>query len=433
MASTKAPTGPGVVERTLLGNGLRVVLLPDASAPVIGIAVYYDVGIRSEPEGRTGFAHLFEHLMFQGSASLGKMEHIRYVESSGGWVNGSTRLDFTNYYEALPAPALERALFLEADRMRSPAVTEENLANQIAVVEEEIRVNVHNQPYGGFPWLSLPAVLFDTFPNAHDGYGAFAELESATVEDARDFFAHYYAPGNAVLAVSGDLDPDKTVALVERHFGDIPRRRVPARPDFSEPAPSSERRQEQADEHAPAPAVALGWRVPDPADLAAYLPVLALADVLGSGDASRLSRRLVQSDRTATDAGSHVSFMENPLDVRDPTALVAEVRLPEGGDPDAAVRAIDEEIERVANDGVPADELRRVVARASAELHQLADNVMERTLAAASYEQQRGRAELVWEVPEMLRTVTPEQVAAAAATLTPLTRARLDVVPGSRS
>jgi predicted Zn-dependent peptidase len=437
MASTKAPAGAGRqqarVERTKLRNGLRVVLLPDPSAPVIGVAVYYDVGIRSEPEGRTGFAHLFEHLMFQGSASLGKMEHIRYVESSGGWVNGSTRLDYTNYYEALPAPALERALFLEADRMRAPAVTEENLANQIAVVEEEIRVNVHNQPYGGFPWLTLPAVLFDTFPNAHDGYGAFAELESATVDDARDFFAHYYAPGNAVLAVSGDLDPDETIALVERHFADIPRRRVPARPDYTEPAPTSERRQEQIDEHAPAPAVALGWRVPDPADLTAYLPVLALGGLLGSGDASRLARRLVQADRIATDAGSHVAFMENPLDVRDPTALIAEVRLPEGGDPDGAVRAVDEEIARVATDGVPADELRRVVARASAQLHQLADNVMERTLAAAAYEQQRGRAELVWEVPELLRAVTPEQVAAAAAALTPSTRARLDVVPGSRS
>ncbi len=432
-ASTQARTGPGVVERTRLRNGLRVVLLPDSSAPVVGVAVYYDVGIRSEPEGRTGFAHLFEHLMFQGSASLGKMEHSRYVESSGGWLNGSTRLDYTNYFEALPAPALERALFLEADRMRSPAVTEENLANQIAVVEEEIRVNVHNQPYGGFPWLTLPAVLFETFPNAHDGYGAFAELESATVEDARDFFAHYYAPGNAVLAVSGDLDPDETFAMVERHFGDIPRRRVPARSDFTEPAPTSERRQEHVDKQAPAPAVALAWRVPDPADLASYLPVLALSELLGSGDASRLSRRLVQSDRTATDAGSHVAFMGNPLDVRDPTALLVEVRLPEGGDTDAVVRAVDEEIARVATDGVPADELRRVAARSSAELYQLADNVMERTLAAASYEQQRGRAELVWEVPGLLREVTPEQIAAAAAALTPTNRARLDIVPGSRA
>jgi zinc protease len=431
MPSTQTRTD--VVERLTLGNGLRVVVLPDTSAPVIGVAVYYDVGIRSEPEGRTGFAHLFEHLMFQGSASLGKMEHIRYVESSGGWLNGSTRLDYTNYYEALPANALERALFLEADRMRSPAVTEENLANQIAVVEEEIRVNVLNQPYGGFPWLTLPAVLFETFPNAHDGYGAFAELESATVADARDFFSRYYAPGNAVLSVSGDVDPDEVMTLGERHFGDIARRKVPGRASFAEPAPTSERRREDVDPQAHAPAVGLAWRVPDPADLTAYLPYVALSGVLGAGDASRLTRRLVQEDRTATDAESHVAFMGNPMDVREPTALLVDVRLPEGGDPDAVVRAVDEELAALAGDGVPPEELRRVLARASAELHQQADNVMDRTLAAASYEQQRGRAELVWEVPDLLAAVTPEQVTAAAATLTPTTRARLDVVPGSRS
>jgi predicted Zn-dependent peptidase len=431
MASTTAH--PGVVERATLDNGLRVVLLPDPSAPVVGVAVYYDVGIRSEPEGRTGFAHLFEHLMFQGSASLGKMEHIRYVEASGGWLNGSTRLDFTNYYEALPANALERALFLEADRMRSPAVTEETLANQVAVVEEEIRVNVHNQPYGGFPWLTLPQVLFETFPNAHDGYGAFAELESATVADARDFFDRYYAPGNAVLAVSGDLDPDATLALVERHFGDIRRRRVPRRPDFSEPLPDAERRTEHPDRYAPTPAVALAWRVPDPADLAAYLPFVVLAEVLGAGDAARLKRRLVHHDRSATETESHVAFMENPLDVRDPTGLVVTARLPGSGDLDEVVRSVDEEITRVADDGVPADELARVTARAAAQLHQMADDVMQRTLAAASYEQQRGRAELVWEVPELLRGVTPEQVRTAASTLRPDRRARLDVVPGGEA
>ena len=134
------------VERFTLANGLRVVLSPDRSAPVVGVAVVYDVGIRSEPEGRTGFAHLFEHLMFQGSASLQKMDHVKYVQSSGGTLNGSTRLDYTNYYEALPSNALDRALFLEADRMGWPAVTQENLDNQIAVVKEEIRVNVLNEP-----------------------------------------------------------------------------------------------------------------------------------------------------------------------------------------------------------------------------------------------------------------------------------------------
>ena len=162
-----------VRERFTLPNGLRVVLAPDRSAPVVGVAVVYDVGIRSEPEGRTGFAHLFEHLMFQGSANLEKLAHFRHVQGAGGTFNGSTHLDYTDYFEILPSNALERALFLEADRMRGPRLTEENLRNQIDVVKEEIRVNVLNRPYGGFPWLKLPPVMFDTFPNAHDGYGSF--------------------------------------------------------------------------------------------------------------------------------------------------------------------------------------------------------------------------------------------------------------------
>ena len=146
-------------ERFTLPNGLRVVLAPDRSAPVVGVAVVYDVGIRSEPQGRTGFAHLFEHLMFQGSANLEKLAHFRHVQGSGGTFNGSTHLDYTDYYEMLPSNALERALFLEADRMRGPRLTEENLRNQVDVVKEEIRVNVLNRPYGGFPWLRMPPVL----------------------------------------------------------------------------------------------------------------------------------------------------------------------------------------------------------------------------------------------------------------------------------
>ena len=222
------------VERFILGNVLRVVLAPDRSAPVIGVAVVYDVGIRSEPEGRTGFAHLFEHLMFQGSENLEKLAHFRYVQGSGGTFNGSTHLDYTDYFETLPANALERALFLEADRMRGPRLTEENLRNQVDVVKEEIRVNVLNRPYGGFPWLKLPPVMFDTFPNAHDGYGSFIDLESATVPDAQSFFERYYASGNAVLAVSGDLDVAEATRLIELHFGDVPARPAPQRPGFDD-------------------------------------------------------------------------------------------------------------------------------------------------------------------------------------------------------
>ena len=170
---TPSPSYP--VERFTLPNGLRVVLAPDRSAPVVAVSVFYDVGMRSEPEGRTGFAHLFEHLMFQGSANVGKGARPPGA-GAGGTFNGSTHQDYTNYYEALPAEGLERALFLEADRMAAPAITEENLRNQIDVVKEEIRVNVLNRPYGGFPWLQLPPVAFDTFANAHDGYGSFVDL-----------------------------------------------------------------------------------------------------------------------------------------------------------------------------------------------------------------------------------------------------------------
>jgi zinc protease len=425
-----APATSYAVERATLRNGLRVVIAPDRSAPVVAVAVYYDVGIRSEPEGRTGFAHLFEHLMFQGSASLAKMDHVKYVQSSGGTLNGSTRLDYTNYYEALPSNALERALFLEADRMRAPAVTEENLANQIAVVKEEIRVNVLNQPYGGFPWLTLPPVLFETFPNAHNGYGGFEDLESATVEDAKDFFDRYYAPGNAVLAIGGDLDPAQAMELVRKHFGDVPRRTVPDRPDFDEPALTAERRVEHVDPLAPAPALALGWRVPDPADLGAYLPYVVLTSVLATGDASRLRRRLVQEDRIASDVGSHVGFMEDAFDVRNPTALLVEAHHAADVRADTVVAAVDEELDRVATDGVPTDELERVRARLASALLQGQDHVLSRTLAMASFEQQRGRAELVGELPALLGAVTGEQIAAAAATLRTDNRARLDVVAG---
>ena len=188
VVSIRLPATHYPVERFTLANGLRVVLAPDRSAPVVGVAVVYDVGIRSEPEGRTGFAHLFEHLMFQGSENLEKLAHFRHVQGAGGTFNGSTHLDYTDYFETLPSNALERALFLEADRMRGPRLTEENLRNQVDVVKEEIRVNVLNRPYGGFPWLKLPPVMFDTFPNAHDGYGSFDDLESATVADAAEFF-----------------------------------------------------------------------------------------------------------------------------------------------------------------------------------------------------------------------------------------------------
>jgi zinc protease len=419
------------VERHTLDNGLRVVLAPDRSAPVIGVAVVYDVGIRSEPEGRTGFAHLFEHLMFQGSENLEKLAHFRHVQGSGGTFNGSTHLDYTDYYETLPANALERALFLEADRMRGPRLTEENLRNQVDVVKEEIRVNVLNRPYGGFPWLKLPPVMFDTFPNAHDGYGSFDDLESATVADAAEFFRRYYASGNAVLTVAGDLDLAETLAMVERHFGDVPARPAPARPSFAEPDLASERRESYTDPLAPLPAVASAWRVPDPIDdYAAYLPYVVLAEVLTDGEASRLVERLVLRDRTVTSVGGYIGFMGEPWEVRDPTALLLQAHLPPGGDADKVLRTVDEELDRLATGGLDDGELARTQARMATHLLRDTDAALSRALRMAVLEQQRGTPELLNDLPRLVGEVTEEQIRQAAAALVPQRRATVEVVAG---
>ena len=420
------------VERFTLPNGLRVVLAPDASAPVIGVAVVYDVGIRSEPEGRTGFAHLFEHLMFQGSANLEKLAHFRHVQGAGGTFNGSTHLDYTDYFETLPSSALERTLFLEADRMRGPRLTEENLRNQVDVVKEEIRVNVLNRPYGGFPWLKLPPVMFDTFPNAHDGYGSFVDLESATVADAADFFHKYYACGNAVLSVAGDIDVDEARALIEKHFGDVEARPAPDRPDFDEPDLTAERREEYTDRLAPLPAVAAAWRVPDPiGDLPGYLANVVLAEVLTDGDASRLVERLVLKDRSVTSVGGYIGFMGEPFEVRDPTAFVLQSHLPPGGQVDRVLATVDEELDRLAHGGLAAGELARTQARMVAHLLRENDAALNRALRMAVLEEQRGDASILNDLPHMIGSVTEEQVVAAAAALRPHRRAALEVIPGA--
>jgi zinc protease len=427
----KLPSPSFELVHATLPNGLRVVLAPDRSAPVVGVAVLYDVGFRSEPEGRTGFAHLFEHLMFQGSANLEKLAHFRYVQSSGGTFNGSTHPDYTNYFEALPSNALERGLFLEADRMLSPRITDENLANQIAVVKEEIRVNVLNRPYGGFPWLELPPVLFDTFPNAHNGYGDFVDLESATVDDAADFFRRYYAPANAVLAVAGDLDPEVTLRLIEEHFGAIPERPAPERPDFGEPPLAEERRASAEDAHAPIPAVALGYRVADPVrDLDAHLANILLTEVLTDGDASRLQRRLVQRDQLVTDVSAYLGEFGDPFDERDPTVLTLSAHYPDAGSLGRIMAAVDEEIDRVANDGLEPAELDRVRTRLASTLFREMDAVISRALNFAKFELIFGRAELSSELPRRLSAIGDLDVQQAAESLRPDRRAVVELVAG---
>ena len=421
------------IEHLTLANGLRVVLAPDPGTGVVGIAMHVDVGFRSEPPGRTGFAHLFEHLMFQGSESLPKLEHFHVVQSSGGTFNGSTHFDYTEYHEQLPAGALERGLFLEADRFRAPAITAENLANQVDVVSEEIRLNVLNRPYGGFPWIDLPPVLFDTFANSHNGYGDFADLRSATVEDCADFFERYYCPANVVLTVCGDLDVETTTALVHRHFDDIPYRPAPRRPDFSEPWPDRVRAVDHPDPLAPSPALAVGWRLPDPVgDLRGYLAHLLMGGVLADGESSPLQSELVGRRALASSAWAGPGLM-GPLDGRDPDVFVLGALHPASVPPQQVIGVANELIATIATDGPTDDEVIRARARFAAGLYREGDATMARTRNLGLFELLHGRAELLGELAGIADDIGADEIAAAAASLDPNRCAVLRVVPGGEN
>src|ERR1700737_273419 len=244
------------VEYYKLPNGLRVVLSPDHTAPTVCVGVYYRIGFRVQPRDRTGFAHLFEHMMFQGSENLGKMEFIKLVQANGGVLNGSTRFDFTNYFEIVPSHVLETALWAEADRMRGLAINQDNLTNQQGVVKSEVRVNVLNRPYGGFPWLDIPQYANSNWHNSHNFYGDLKDLDAATLEDVDKFFKTYYVPSNAVLVVTGDFEPAPTLAKIRELFGKIPSPPKPALPDISEPKQEKEKRAPKEDKLATRPALA---------------------------------------------------------------------------------------------------------------------------------------------------------------------------------
>jgi zinc protease len=420
------------IERHTLDNGLRVVLAPDATAPSVVVEVRYDVGFRSEPEGRTGFAHLFEHLLFEGSHSLEKLQHASLVQRNGGVFNGNTMPDATQYFEALPPNALELGLFLEADRMRAARLDDETLANQIAVVKEEIKVNVMNRPYGGFPWILLPPVLYTTFNNAHNGYGSFVDLENANVADAAAFFRDYYAPGNAVLVVAGAFKPADALAMIERQFGDIPGRRVPKRPSFAEPRPDAERRVVQPDPRATLNATAVGYRVPDPVKaFDDYLAALLGIDVLADGTPSRLHQRLVTGDRLVVEVAGYAGTFGEAYSQRDP--VISQFMMFHPGPLEPVLAAFDEEVHRAAGVVTP-EELDRVVIASAAQHLRNIDDLQNRAMLLAALEQVHGRTELVNELPQRLRAVTPEAVAAAIGTwFATDRRAVLEIVPGAPS
>ena len=281
------------VEYHKLDNGLKVVLSEDHAVPTVTVAVYYGIGFRIEPKDRTGFAHLFEHMMFQGTPDFPKGEFDNLINNNGGINNGSTRYDFTNYFEVTPSHVLEPVLWAEADRMSAIDLSEANLDNQKGVVTNEVKVNVLNQPYGGFPWLDLPQLANENWFNAHNFYGDLTDISAANLKDVKQFFDDFYAPNNAVLVVAGDIDPKQTMAWVEKYFGDIPASDGLTFPNIAEPRQEKEKTLERTDPLAPQPAIAWAYHVPE-RGAPEWLAMVVLDTILIDGDDSRLYQKLVQ-------------------------------------------------------------------------------------------------------------------------------------------
>ena len=320
--------------------------------PVVSIAVYYDVGSRNEREGRTGFAHLFEHMMFQGSENVPKAAHFQYIFNAGGTMNGTTSTERTNYFETLPSNYLPLALWLESDRMRSLKVTQENLDNQRSAVQEEKRLRYDNQPYVT-AFLRMNELIFVNPANAHSTIGSMEDLDAATIDDIREFFRIYYAPNNAVISIVGDFESAELRALVEKYFGSIPAQPVPPGIDVSEPEQVAIRSERFPDPLAPAPAFVLGWKTPPRRTKEFYALSLA-GTLLFEGDSSRLYQNLVKGDES-------VISIEGGLDERrGPSALYIFALPKPGEDPDAIREQIFQEIHRVATDGPTDDEMEKL-------------------------------------------------------------------------
>jgi zinc protease len=324
---------------TTLKNGLRVIVSEDHTAPTISVAVTYNVGSADERTGRTGFAHLFEHMMFKGSQNVGPGEHPALIFNNGGTMNGTTNADRTLYFESLPANQLELALFLEGDRMKSLDITKDNLDNQRNAVQEERRLRVDNQPYGA-TFERTTEQAYDNPAYHHSVIGSMADLNAASVDDVATFFKTYYAPNNAVLTIVGDLDTKKTMALVEKYFGTIAKQPQPNRPNLSEAPHKAERRSTIEDPLARLPRVDISWI--GPASGSPDRDALdVLSDVLSGGRSSRLNQVVVREKQLATNAGAFSN------DARGPGLFQASATVAPGKTPADVEAAIYDEIEKV--------------------------------------------------------------------------------------
>ena len=337
-------------QQHVLENGLRVVLSRNTTSPCVAVAVYYDVGSRNETPGRSGFAHLFEHMMFEGSEHVGKTEHMQHIANAGGQMNGSTSEERTNYFEVLPSNQLGLALWLEADRMRSLKVTRENFENQRATVKEERRQVIDNQPYGPAS-LRIKELALENWAFGHSVIGDMADLDAAGVEDAQDFFRLYYAPSNAVLAIAGDIEYDDALAQARRYFEAIPPNEPPPVPDTAEPPQTAEKRDVLDDERAVLPGFWLAYHVPPRRAPDSY-PLLLLQRILLHGRSSRLYKSLIKEHEAAIECVGYAEFVRGP-------SLFVIWTISKDKDNERCKAIIEAELKRVADEGVSEHEVQK--------------------------------------------------------------------------
>jgi predicted Zn-dependent peptidase len=421
----KAPTS-----MKKLSNGLTVVVSEDHSAPTFGVCVSYGIGFRLEPEGRTGFAHLFEHLMFEGTPTAPKGVMERVIEGGGGVNNGDTRYDYTEYIETAPISALDPVLWIEADRMKTLDFSEKNLENQRNVVEEEVRVNVLNQPFGLFFAIDLPGKAFDTYPNAHNFYGDFKDLDSAKIEDVKSFYEKYYTPGNAVIAIVGDVNADDIFAKAEKYFGQIPSRPTPPKPNVEEPPQKAERRSTETDKLAKVPGLAIGYRMP-PRHSPDALAGAVAGELLHNGQASRLYQALVKDKQVALSADGGVNWpLGTPFEYNGPTLMTSFIVYPPNVTEDQVLTAYDAAIKDLAQNGPSQQDLDRIVAKMRSDIYGNLEIPISRASALSHAVLFDGNSDSVYQVPEELSKVTAAQVKAFAAKyLVSTNRTIIDRVP----
>jgi len=399
------------IETFRLDNGLFVTLSEDHTAPIVAVNLWYHVGSANERAGRTGLAHLFEHMLFQGSASVGANEHFELVQRAGGTLNGSTWLDRTNYYETVPSNQLELALWLEANRMGYllPAMTQQKLDTQRDVVQNERRWSMDNQPYGTW-WERLPALCFPpTHPFHHSLIGSMSDLDAASLQDIEQFFTTYYTPDNAVLSIAGDFDREEARRLVERHFGPIPRGvGKPPLPDMSLPATLGGPLREVVPDDVVLSRLFLAFRSPVFGSDEYYAASVCGA-ILGLKKGSRLHRRLVREQQVAAEAQSFTYDLTKGSDL-----LVLDVTARPETAPDQLERAVNHEVDRIHKEGVSAEDVARAVTLIQTELIVGLQSAGDRADKLSLFSTYFGDPSLVNVQADRYRAVTVEQVNAFA-------------------